>query len=110
MFEFAGLAIRNPSWVTHNARRAWAVTKSMRAYRQEHPACQYCGRSARVQVHHIEPVSVTPELAADAENFLTLCAKRCHITIGHAGNYKNYVDNADDLCSDVAVIKTEAAG
>lgn len=108
MFEFAGLAVRNPSWVTHNARRAWAVTKVMRAHRAKHPWCRLCGRRKRVQIHHKFPVSIFPELAADPLNLLTLCAKRCHITIGHNGNYKNYVENVDDVCRLLRTIQTEA--
>jgi hypothetical protein len=108
-FEFAGLAYRNPGWVTRNARRAWATAKAMQAYREAHPACEYCGRDSRIQVHHAKPVSVAPDLAASIENMISLCAKRCHITIGHAGNYKNYVENVFELCARRRVIKTEAA-
>lgn len=107
-FEFAGLAYRNPGWVTKNAREAWATAKAMQAYREANPACEYCGRSGRIQVHHKEPVSVAPERAADIENMISLCAKRCHITLGHAGNYKNYVVNVADLCDVALVYKTEA--
>lgn len=107
-FEFAGLARRNPSWVTQNAREAWATAKAMKVYRRENPACEFCGDARRIQVHHIEPVSVAPERAADIDNMISLCAKRCHITLGHAGNYKNYVENCELLASQARVIKTEA--
>lgn len=107
-FEFAGLARRNPSWVTQNAREAWETARAMKEYRRQFDACEYCGRRGRIQVHHILPVSVRPDLASDSMNLISLCAKRCHITIGHAGNYKNYVENCELLASQARVIKTEA--
>lgn len=108
-FEFAGLAYRNRKWVTDNAREAWATAKVMKVYRESVPWCEYCGRRGRIQVHHKTPVSVAPEKAAQITNLMSLCAKRCHITIGHAGNYKNFVENPDELVIMRRVIKTEAA-
>lgn len=107
--EFAGLLVRNPKWVTKNARHAWATTKVMRQYRKDHPKCAFCHRDKRVQIHHIIPVSVNDQLAAHYVNLLTLCAKRCHITVGHAGNYKNFVDNVKFICRNLKVFKTKGA-
>ena len=98
-FEFAGLMWRNPSWVTRNARGAWITAKAMKNYRKKHPVCAWCGRDARVQIHHIHPVSVRPNLAADPNNMLTLCAKRCHLCVGHNGDYGGrYVLNLVEVC------------
>ena len=98
MFDFAGFAVRNPAHVTRNARRAWATAKVMKKYRKEHPRCAWCGRNRRVQIHHIVPVSVIPNMADDYDNLITLCAKRCHITLGHSGNYgRRYVRNVKKI-------------
>jgi len=108
-FEWGGLAYRNPSYVTQNARASWEVAKAMKLYASEHPYCEWCGRENRLQVHHCEPVSVAPEKAADPDNMITLCGKRCHITVGHAGNYANsYVANVKWMCQEVNPVKVEA--
>ncbi len=85
MFE-----IRNPGYTIRNVRSLYRVRKAMKEYRQENPCCAYCGRSGRVHVHHQKPVSQAPELAGDKSNMMTLCAKRCHITIGHMGDWRTY--------------------
>ena len=95
---------RNPAYCTKNPRKAYATTKAMRVYREANPVCAWCGREGRpVHVHHLEPISYAPDRAADPSNFMTLCAKRCHLTIGHAGNFKNYVSNASSLCDRVRI-------
>ena len=103
MFEFVRFAIRNPSYVTRGARRAWATRKAMAAYRAL-PAsqeCAYCGRSKKLEVHHIEPVSVSPGKAAEPDNYLMLCRKPpCHQVIGHNGDFGGrYVANVREVCA-----------
>jgi hypothetical protein len=70
----------------------------MRQYHKDNPECAYCGRSARTHVHHIVPVSRCPERAGDSTNFITLCAKRCHITIGHCGNWRDVNPVCEEVC------------
>jgi hypothetical protein len=55
-------------------------------------------------VHHIIPVHVRPDLAADPDNLITLGASRCHLVIGHAGNWgKRYVRNVRELCMQATI-------
>ena len=109
-FEWAGLAYRNPSYVTKNARSSWAVSKVMKKHRQLESWCAWCGRKKRLQVHHIVPVSVAPEQAADPANLITLCAKRCHITVGHAGNYANsYMHKVRLICTQNNPMQVESS-
>ena len=95
---------RNLGYAIKNVRRLPRVRRAMSAYRKATPGCEYCGRSSAVHVHHIRPVSVRPDLAAERFNLMTLCAKRCHITIGHMGNWKTYNGEAEAVCK-VSVIK-----
>jgi len=93
---------RNPKGITEGARRAYATVKAMESYRAKARTageylCRFCGRSDDIQIHHIEPVSVAPERAGEESNFLLLCQKD-HFRIGHAGNWKDYVKNVDDIC------------
>ena len=110
MFEYIRFAIRNPSYVTKNARRSWAVRKAMSLYRAKNPECAWCGRSKKLEVHHIEPVSVSPDKAGDESNFMMLCRKpACHQMIGHNGDWGgSYVENIVEICSTRDVVKIEA--
>jgi hypothetical protein len=55
-----------------------------------HPACEVCGRSANVVVHHIFPVSIAPELELVENNLITLCETPCHFMFGHFFSYHCY--------------------
>jgi len=57
------------------------------------PVCAACGQADALNVHHIEPFHVRPDLELDPQNLLTLCEAgparcNCHLLIGHSGNWK----------------------
>jgi hypothetical protein len=63
----------------------------MRAYLAEHPRCEWCGGTYKLQVHHRWPVSVRPDLASDPGNMLTLCGgDRCHFVLGHKCDWRTF--------------------
>ena len=99
---------RNPAYVTKNARRQPEVRRNMLDFREENTYCAYCGRSKKLDVHHIEPVSVAPDKAADKENMIMLCRKpACHQIVGHDGDFgRRYVLNVKEVCDSAKVIKT----
>jgi 5-methylcytosine-specific restriction endonuclease McrA len=82
-----------------------AARKAMEAHRRAFPACVACGASP-VEVHHIVPVAVAPEAAADPDNLLSLC-ERCHIVHGHAGDpaCRRYVENVEIVIG-TRIVKT----
>jgi hypothetical protein len=76
----------------------------MEAYRRQHPRCEWDGCSESVHVHHIVPVHIRPDLAANPDNLITLGASRCHLVIGHAGNWRErYVRNVRELCMQATI-------
>lgn len=108
MFEYAAFVVRNPSYVTRNARKQWAVRKALLTHRKKYPICVATGRTTGLQVHHVVPVSVDPSMAADPLNLITL-ERKAHLVIGHAGNYKNYVKNVAYVCHVIDVVRTRAS-
>jgi len=109
MFSFIGLVTRNPSMVTRHARRLYATHKAMRAYRKAHPACAWCGRKRRLEVHHEKPISVAPDLADVESNLITLC-RPCHRIVGHNTSFRDrYVENVAEICATNRTMKTGAA-
>ncbi|PVX61216.1 HNH endonuclease [Paraburkholderia unamae] len=62
---------------------------------QLHPVCEVCGGSENLEVHHIRPFHLHPDLELDPKNLITLCeAKKdgvnCHLFIGHLGSFKSF--------------------
>ena len=56
-------------------RKAWAAL-SLRL-RTETPYCQKCGSASHLQVHHLLPRKLFPQLLLDERNLVVLCPK-CH--------------------------------
>lgn len=61
-----------------------------RQYVKEFCECAICGAQDNLEVHHVKPVHLYPELACDPSNFITLCDANnnsCHKWFGHFGNF-----------------------
>jgi predicted TIM-barrel fold metal-dependent hydrolase len=74
---------RSPKW--DNVRKA---------HLKVHPKCEVCEGTKQLNVHHIKPFHLHPELELEPSNLITLCeclsyGINCHLLIGHLGNYKN---------------------
>jgi hypothetical protein len=62
----------------------WAAVR--REHVKYHPACAACGQRDHVEVHHVEPYHLRPELELVAANLVTLCdrpGRSCHFSLGH---------------------------
>lgn len=64
-----------------------------KAFIKNHPACALCGTAKDLQVHHIKPFHLYPELELEPENLVTLCTSKywgfsCHLVAGHGGNFR----------------------
>lgn len=70
---------------------------------EEHPVCAACGSKERLNVHHLRPFHLFPELELDPDNLITLCMSRneCHLLIGHADAFRNYVEGVKERCAEV---------
>lgn len=56
---------------------------------REHPECEACGSRKNLQVHHIRPFHLFPELELSQGNLITLCMslQECHLSLGHGGSW-----------------------
>lgn len=66
----------------------WEPTRA--AHIQAQGWCALCGTSKDLEVHHLTPVHIAPELELDPANLITLC-RHCHFEAGHLGNWTNDV-------------------
>jgi hypothetical protein len=58
--------------------------------------CLACGGRVSLEVHHLMPYHLAPELELEPSNLITLCesASHCHWTFGHLLNWRSYNPNA----------------
>jgi hypothetical protein len=63
-----------------------------KAHLKANPVCAACGSSSFLQVHHIKPFHIEPNLELDPTNLITLCMSKneCHLTLGHGDDFKAY--------------------
>lgn len=70
----------------------WPVIRA--AHLLKEPFCQVCGGKTKLNVHHIRPFHLHPELELDDNNLITLCTGssntlNCHVRFGHWDNFKD---------------------
>lgn len=67
----------------------WPATRHH--FLNKFPTCAACGTKEHLDVHHVHPFHLHPELELDEKNLITLCMDNdCHLLIGHGGNFKAY--------------------
>lgn len=73
---------RSPHWddvrTAHLAREGW---------------CRWCGSTVNLEVHHVTPFHLRPDLELDPANLITLCEQfgtACHLRIGHLGCWTDH--------------------
>ena len=82
MFNFLNkirYAVRSPKWSTVRKKHL-----------ENNSVCVVCGRNKKLEVHHVKPVHLFPELELDPSNLVTLCADPCHLVFGHLMDFKSW--------------------
>jgi len=79
--------------------RSSGWTKLRKQYLSKFPKCAACGRSSKVEVHHIIPVHVDSDKELDPDNLITLCDDPCHLLFGHLMHYKSWNENVVQDCA-----------
>jgi hypothetical protein len=80
-------AKRSPHW--HSVRKH---------HLEKHAECVVCGDTNKLEVHHIQPFHLYPELELEPSNLLTMCESKsygiiCHLLVGHNGSYNRINPN-----------------
>jgi hypothetical protein len=69
--EVETLGDRSPAWSRVRAE-----------FVAEHSVCEACGSREKLNVHHIQPFHLHPELELELSNLITLCFEH-HFRVGH---------------------------
>jgi hypothetical protein len=82
------LAERVSPLTTYSGPRSggWATVRNRHV--ETHPRCEACGTDKELNVHHLQPFHVHPELELDPKNLITLCRAH-HFWLGHRGDWSN---------------------
>lgn len=86
---------RSPHWGTVRAKHLLAQ-----------PECQVCDTCLGVEVHHIQPFHLHPELELDERNLISLCLPH-HLLAGHLMRWKSF---NPDCRADVARWRAKIKG
>ena len=85
------------------AKRSGKWPYARRKHLKTEPACQWCGQTTHLQVHHIKPYHLFPELELVPDNFITLCEfpnHSCHLRVGHLGAWVRYNQRVRQICNE----------
>lgn len=77
----------------HDEKRSPEWPQTRLKHLHEQPSCQACGATEDLEVHHMQPFHLHPELELVDSNLLTLCEKPghdCHFVFGHFHNWQLY--------------------
>lgn len=74
---------------------------------KKHPSCAACGSTEKLQVHHIIPFRIRPDLELVESNLISLCMSNneCHLMIGHGGSFHCYNPSVEEYCRQYAESK-----
>ena|ERR1044071_5590438 len=78
---------RQDTGSTPTARRSGKWPEVRKAHLRGHPECAACGGRELLEVHHVRPFHLFPELELSEDNLVTLCegkAHNCHLIFGHS--------------------------
>lgn len=66
---------------------------------RRNPCCLACGRAKNLEVHHIRPFHLNPELELDPRNLVPLCAEPCHLVHGHLMSWVRHNPDVVEHCN-----------
>jgi len=89
-------------WLRRQADDLFGRSGSWSRVRKEHlakhPTCEACGRSEKLEVHHVVPYRDRPELELEPDNLITLCADPCHLVHGHLMSWRRINPHVREDC------------
>ena len=68
---------RKPKQKTQELRNTIGMNSWKQKIKQNDKVCQCCGTHSSLEVHHVMPLSIYPQLGTDIHNGMVLC-KDCH--------------------------------
>jgi len=107
LFNVAHALVREHVSKAFNRSPRWPEAR--KKFLETHPICAACLDATRLQVHHVKPFHLRPELELDPQNFMTLCMgpNECHLKLGHGDSFQSYNPNVRENARDFRVATQE---
>ena len=85
--------LQGKATLTQKRSSKWG--KIRKEFLKKNSKCNVCGEKKKLEIHHIRPFNLHPELELEEHNLISLCESRkggivCHLAIGHLGSYRSY--------------------
>lgn len=77
----------------HGKARSTEWPRVEKEHLQRQPACVACGHTEHVQVHHVKPFHLHPQLELEPTNLITLCeapSRDHHLLLGHLDEWESF--------------------
>jgi hypothetical protein len=100
MFRFISALIFSKSLF---GKRSPKWKKVRNDFIKNNPLCAACGTKKNLEVHHVKPYNVYPELELDKNNLVTLCRDH-HFTFGHFCDWHSWNEN---VITDVVIYNSK---
>lgn len=81
------------------AKRSYGWRGVRRRFIRHNPYCAVCKTKKNLQVHHVSPFHIDPNLELELKNLITLCHTH-HFWFGHFGSYFSYNPNVKEDAND----------
>jgi 5-methylcytosine-specific restriction endonuclease McrA len=107
--------VKGKTTIKKRRSRLWPELR--KKFLKNNPRCQLCKGTKLLEVHHIKPFHLYPELELEESNLITLCESKkngvnCHLFFGHLGNYrkenKNIINDINHFKNRIGKISTES--
>ncbi len=79
-------------WIQGKPARSSKWASFRKAFLARNRTCAGCGTSVKLEVHHINPYHIRPDLELVEENCIVLCdgGGSCHLSLGHLQDWESW--------------------
>lgn len=99
--------VRGMMMAAHPRSSKWPNVR--KAHLEKEGACAACGTTKNLEVHHVQPFHLFPDLELEQSNLITLCettSHNDHFLFGHCLNWRQFNPNVrDDAARALAMIQ-----
>jgi hypothetical protein len=82
-------------WQLLHSEYRWR--KARKEHLKHEGCCQMCSILRKLEVHHIRPWHLAPDLRYESSNLITLC-RECHFRFGHWLSWRSFNPQIRELC------------
>lgn len=110
-YRLMSFLLPDPKVAGRRRSSRWPATR--KKHLLSYPFCAACGTKKYLEVHHVRPFHLFPELELDPANLMTLCestSHNCHLMFGHLLDWSCWSPSVrEDAAAFLERIRTRAS-